>query len=525
MAIEGKLGAGGGADLLVALRSGRRTGILDLRLDGASRKLVLRDGEIVYLTSDVKTEKLPLRIVARGLAPKEAVVEAAKSEQDLRSALAERGLEPERYDAELRSMIADAVRAVFPVREGEFSFVDKADLQLPGILESHDTTLLFWECARSCPPEQAEAFVGPTSARVQRCGEDEVLATLPGLGPQEGFLLSRVDGYGSVEDLCSASPAGREAALSLVFALCCAGFLEVTGRPGVKLPKGATGRKAAGARRPAPSKPAAQAGPSAAEAARAAAAAMEAQPEEERDPLERAKEMLARSKEATHYGVLGVTKDVEQGDVRRAYYALAKTFHPDRFSKDLPEADREVVEDLFARIGEAFRVLNDPEERKEYDEQLASGALEKARKDDAPVDPKEQAKQSYQKGMGLLQMGERGRAVRFLEHAVDRDPDTWDYRLALARLYMSDTRTRRKAEEHLKEAIRINQSRAESYYQLALLYKSANLKTRALEQLELGRKWDADHAGIREELAALQGGGGDKAGSGGLLGGLFGKKE
>ena len=89
---------------------------------------------------------------------------------------------------------------------------------------------------------------------------------------------------------------------------------------------------------------------------------------------------------------------------------------------------------------------------------------------------------------------------------------------------MSDTRTRRKAEEHLQEAIRINQSRAEAYYQLGLLYKSANLKSRALEQLRLGRKWDAEHSGIREELEALEGGG-DKAGSSGLLGGLFGKKE
>ena len=519
MAVEGKLGPGGGADLLVALHSQGRTGILDLSVGDESRKFVLRGGEIVYLTSDVKTEKLPLRIVARGLAPKDKVVEAAKSGKDLRTALAERGLSEERYDAELRSMIGDAVRAVFSATEGSFSFVEKGDLQLPGVLDRHDMAGLYFECARSCPPEMAEAFVGPTSARLQRTGDDEKLAQLPGLGPQEGFLLSRVDGYGSVEDLCAASPAGREAAVALVFALCCAGFLEITGRPGLKLPRGSG--KATTTRRPAPAK--AQSGSSAAEAAKAAAAAMAAEAQEPKDPLEQARERLARSKEQTHYQILGVPADVPQDDVRKVYYALAKTFHPDRFPSDLPQPDREVVEDHFARIGEAFRVLNDAEERKEYDEQLAAGTHLAARKDEGPVDPKEQARQSYQKGMGLMQMGEKARALRFLEHAVDRDPDNWDYRLALAKLYMSDTRTRRKAEEHLQAAIRINQSRAEAYYQLALLYKAANLKSRVLEQLQLGQKWDADHAGIREELAALAGD--EKGASGGLLGGLFGKKD
>ena len=519
MAIEGNLAAGGGADLLSALSDQGRTGILDLTLGEISRKLVFQAGEIVYLSSDERTEKLSLRIVARGLAPKRDVVEAARAGGSLRDALAVRGLPPEKYDAELRAMIADAVQAIFPAIEGSFSFVDKPDLQLAGVLESNPMTILFWEAARACPAEQGAAFVGPTNARVQRSGDDEQLMGLPGLGPQEGFLLSRIDGYGSIDDLIQASPAGSEGVVPLVFGLCCAGFLLVTGRPGVKLPKGRSGRAGA-AGKGAPAKKAAPATSPAAVAA-AAAAAMEAETSVEQDPLAFAKDLHRKTAQADHYGVLGLPKDVEQGEIRKTYYSLAKLLHPDRFDRDLPQADREVVEDLFARIGEAFGVLNDQEGRKKYDEKLASGALLAQKKDEGPVDPRELAKTSYQKGQALLQMGEKERALRFLEHAVEQDGDNWDYRMGLAKGFLLESRLRRKAERHLQEAIRINETRAEAYYQLALLYQKAHLASRVLEQLELGAKWEPEHAGIQEELAAL----GADPKSSGLLGGLFGTKD
>jgi len=60
------------------------------------------------------------------------------------------------------------------------------------------------------------------------------------------------------------------------------------------------------------------------------------------------------------YEVLGVARDADADEIRRAYRALARTHHPD-VSKE-PGA-----EERFKEIGEAHSLLSDPERRAEYD--------------------------------------------------------------------------------------------------------------------------------------------------------------
>ena len=110
-----------------------------------------------------------------------------------------------------------------------------------------------------------------------------------------------------------------------------------------------------------------------------------------------------------------------------------------------------------------------------------------------------------------------------LDSVVRESVSKGEYRMALARLLMTDSRTRKRAEPHLIAAITIDQSKADAYHQLGLLYKMAGVKSRAVEQFRVGLKWDAAHAGILKELSETEGDGSSDAGS--LLGGLFGKKK
>jgi molecular chaperone DnaJ len=65
--------------------------------------------------------------------------------------------------------------------------------------------------------------------------------------------------------------------------------------------------------------------------------------------------------EKDFYATLGVAKDADAATVKKAYRKLARQLHPDANPGD------EVAERRFKEVGEAYAVLSDPEQRKQYD--------------------------------------------------------------------------------------------------------------------------------------------------------------
>ncbi len=62
------------------------------------------------------------------------------------------------------------------------------------------------------------------------------------------------------------------------------------------------------------------------------------------------------------YAVLGVPKDADEATIKKAYRKLARKLHPDQNAGD------HKAEERFKEIGEAYAVLSDPEERRQYDQ-------------------------------------------------------------------------------------------------------------------------------------------------------------
>jgi molecular chaperone DnaJ len=72
--------------------------------------------------------------------------------------------------------------------------------------------------------------------------------------------------------------------------------------------------------------------------------------------------------EKDFYKVLGVDKSVTQADLKKAYRRLARQFHPDSNPGDTKAETR------FKEISEAYSVLSDEQQRKEYDQIRAMGS-------------------------------------------------------------------------------------------------------------------------------------------------------
>jgi curved DNA-binding protein len=62
-----------------------------------------------------------------------------------------------------------------------------------------------------------------------------------------------------------------------------------------------------------------------------------------------------------YYKILGLNKDVSDGEIKKAYRKLAMKYHPDHTKGD------KSAEEKFKKISEAYAVLSDKEKRKEYD--------------------------------------------------------------------------------------------------------------------------------------------------------------
>lgn len=71
-------------------------------------------------------------------------------------------------------------------------------------------------------------------------------------------------------------------------------------------------------------------------------------------------------REPSHYQRLGVTPAASTEEIRTAYRALVSRLHPDRLH-EASAADRAFAERRMREVNEAWRVLQDPQRRRDYD--------------------------------------------------------------------------------------------------------------------------------------------------------------
>lgn len=62
-----------------------------------------------------------------------------------------------------------------------------------------------------------------------------------------------------------------------------------------------------------------------------------------------------------YYSILGVSRNADEKDIKKAFRKLAQQYHPDKNPNDA-EAERK-----FKEVNEAYTVLSDPEKRSQYD--------------------------------------------------------------------------------------------------------------------------------------------------------------
>lgn len=131
-----------------------------------------------------------------------------------------------------------------------------------------------------------------------------------------------------------------------------------------------------------------------------------------------------------YYRLLGVKQTSGVSEVRKAFYAVAAKFHPDR-NRDADPKVKKALYDIFKRLNEAYRVLLDPTRRQLYSETLAGGKVrldQDMRKGSGPANPEDtiksrEARQFYRQAAEELQKSNFMKAELHIKVAKMRDPE------------------------------------------------------------------------------------------------------
>jgi curved DNA-binding protein CbpA len=514
--MKGKLYEHPLSELIREIVSEKLSGSLRLEQERIKAAVYFDRGALVYATSNLRPHRLAealrrWRVITD--AQFTALAQRGGSDADVSRALLEQGvLTKEALDELRQRLVADVLRPALLWTEGSWSFDPRVRLA-EDVRVQVELPELLMEAARRFPPKlAARSFV----FRNEKLQPAPAVTNGLSLLPMEGFLLSRIDVPLRMNELVAISGLSEEETLHTCYALALGGFIEREAWPRAFSAEEIAKAQAALA--------------AAAQATHAPAAAEpekkpepeEAQPvEPEVDERRELEELFERVSQATsHYQVLGVTRNIEQEALKQAYHRLARRFHPDRFHQDVEVHRR--VEEVFAKIAQAYEALKDKSTRAAYDLKLerekdvrlsarAGGEGQRADQSTASHAARQSAtssgrnaEESFQRGLDALKAGNAALALSSFAEAARLEPKVARYRAQYGQALSEHEPMRHRAEAEIQAALVIEPNNVSYRITLAKLYRNLGFIKRAQGEIERARSIDPRNPEVQALLAELQ---------------------
>ena len=199
-------------------------------------------------------------------------------------------------------------------------------------------------------------------------------------------------------------------------------------------------------------------------------------------------EYLERIENAeTHYDILGVDIKAEPDELKRAYFSMARMFHPDRYHAQGGETLRR-IQHAFTELAQAHETLKNVETREVYDYRMRKELAEREKRlaagNTSQNDIKaEQAEQNFEHGFSLLMDNEHQDALPYLARAVHFAPKNARYHAYYGKALSVDATQRHKAESEMQAALKLDPNNATFRILLAEFFIQFNLLKRAEGEL------------------------------------------
>ena len=319
--------------MLWSLHESRYTGRVDLTQGEVRKQLWLEHGELVFARSSEPEDRLVNALVRRGLLTRAqydaARSLAAKDPRRVGRLLVEAGfLKASALPEAIRTQVLGIVTSAFMWRRGRWSLEQDERCDEAIQLEESLARVLMHGVLDRLDTPQLEALVGGFEAYV-RLGptiRPEALALDLGLDASQRGLLTMLDGQRDLAQVCEGTTMSDRVVLATVYGLLVVGAAERSG-------------EALG------------------EAEAADAVALD---------QARIEERLRLVREADYFEMLGLPRDANAGDVRRARRELRAAFEDDAVEDAVREALASELDEIRTAIDDAAVLLTEDDLRLAY---------------------------------------------------------------------------------------------------------------------------------------------------------------
>lgn len=493
--------------LFLDVRAARTTGTVTFERGDVAKTVYVEDGDVIFASSNQQDDRLGECLYRAEIISKvqlDASTEIVeKTGKKLGAVLLDLGfITPGDMTWGINLQIWRILQGLFSWRDGNYR-LDEGPLQLTDVIHlrvSIDDLILKsiggldWKVVRKSLPS-LPTVLSPSPDR-------RTLAQSENLTEDQGAVFSLIDGKRSIEELCALSGAGDYNTLSAVYLFLALKMAE----PGsVK-----SDAQMAAARE------AVKDGIIDVRESRTEPAATEAVATEE---------MIAAACEALdgqdYYQLLGVQQDTPVEEIKKAYFRLAKQYHPDRhFDQDSGDL-KSMLETLFAQITEAYNTLSDQTKRDEYNLSQVK-KTKKLQPEEDKTDRMATAANQFNKGIKEYKVGNYWGALEAFRWASRLDPQNARFHYYQGLTLVRMPRRSHEAEGAFQRAIELDPSNADYYVDLGTFYLKQGMKLRAQAMFEEAGKWDPDSERLKQAVQA--GGGKDEKNKAGMFSKVFGKK-
>jgi len=493
--VEGNLTETSLPRILHNLYSLRTTGLLHLENQSIKKVIYIRKGYPIFVRSNLVREFLGQLLVRSGaLSPVDLERSLAFSQdkgQRHGMALLEMGLiTPHQLNDALHNQVVEKLLDIFSWEEGSYKFIQAREFK-EGVtsIDLSPANLILQGLRDYASRGQSLKILDPYLDKYPQPAENPLYRFQEiQLSPKDRRILESCKGDLTLSELLKRHLLSRKEVEPLLAALLCTGILIARQEP---------------------------------TAVQAACGCQESTEE-----LARREAFLKDyvwMMEQDYFTLLGVSEADSREQVRKAYFKLVKTYHPDRFFEDDTLTDlKDKVNGLFQRISDAHETLCDNTSRARYINDRSG----KPQKSGTNLETLLQAETAFQKGMVLFRTRKYEEAEQLFAQALDMSPNEAEYLLYQAwSAYKSSDRSALSTEVAracLMRAAGLNPKLSQTHLYLGYICKDEGKEEEARRRFERAIQANPNCTeALRElRLMAMRGEKSDKEKKG-LLGKMF----